>query len=235
MQVKVEGVKQTRKAIRLFAPDLSKALDKDLRRVLKPLTAKARGFVPSSAPLSGWAKGEWFPYSASSIKSGIGFSTKPGAVSKYGFTSNARIFNNSVAGAIYERAGSVPPGTGRPHAAPSGLVTRTSGSEDYPNADFQINYYAIKSQTGNKKFSQSRNPNAGKQLIDAMNSTGVMKNASGQTGRGRRSRKSKGRLIFRAWAEDQGKVNGAAIKAIDTATREFNKRAETTTFTRGAK
>jgi len=192
MQVKVEGVKQTRKAIRLFAPDLSKALDKELRRVLKPLTAKARGFVPSSAPLSGWAKGEWFPYSASSIKSGIGFSTKPGPTSKYGFTSNARIFNKSVAGAIYEQAH-----TPQPWVGPS-----AGGAS--------------------KGVSRSRNPNAGQQFIEAMP-------PRIETKRG------KGRLIFKAWSQDQSKVSGAAIKAIDTATREFNKRAETTTFTRGAK
>jgi len=192
MQVKVEGVKQTRKAIRLFAPDLSKALDKELRRVLAPITRKARGFVDSTAPLSGWAKGKWFPYVASEIKSGIGFSTKPGAVSKYGFTSNARIFNKSIAGAIYEQAHTPQPWVG---AAAGGK---------------------------SKGVSRSRNPNAGQQFIDAMPPLAE-------------TRKGKGRLIFKAWSQDQGKVSGAAIKAIDIATREFNKRAETTVFTRGAK
>jgi hypothetical protein len=46
---------------------------------------------------------------------------------------------------------------------------------------------------------------------------------------GRRTRKTKGRLLFRAWAEDQGKTNAAVMKAIeksmDTAlkvTKGFN-------------
>jgi hypothetical protein len=34
----------------------------------------------------------------------------------------------------------------------------------------------------------------------------------------------KGRLIFRAWAEDQGKANAAVFKAIDNANTMFSKK-----------
>jgi len=34
----------------------------------------------------------------------------------------------------------------------------------------------------------------------------------------------KGRLIFRAWAEDQGKANAAVMKALQNAAVKFNKR-----------
>jgi hypothetical protein len=40
---------------------------------------------------------------------------------------------------------------------------------------------------------------------------------------GRRSRKMKGRAIFRAWKEDGGKTNAAVIKAIENARDKFNK------------
>jgi hypothetical protein len=34
----------------------------------------------------------------------------------------------------------------------------------------------------------------------------------------------KGRAIFRAWAEDQGKANAAVVKAIENSKVEFEKR-----------
>jgi hypothetical protein len=36
---------------------------------------------------------------------------------------------------------------------------------------------------------------------------------------GRRTHKTKGRLIFRAWAVDQGKTNAAVIKAIEKSVK----------------
>ena len=47
--------------------------------------------------------------------------------------------------------------------------------------------------------------------------------ANNQTGAGRRSRKMKGRAIFRAWKDDGGKTNAAVIKAIEEARDKFNK------------
>lgn len=70
-------------------------------------------------------------------------------------------------------------------------------------------------------MSHSANPNAGKQFIDAINATGQMEQANQSTGPGRRGRYAKGRLIFRAWAEDQGKANAAVLKAIDRANAQF--------------
>ena len=37
--------------------------------------------------------------------------------------------------------------------------------------------------------------------------------------------KGRGRLIFKAWAQSRGVAEGAALKAIDKATRDFNARA----------
>jgi hypothetical protein len=74
----------------------------------------------------------------------------------------------------------------------------------------------------------SNNPNAGQQFIDAMNRTSPIVNAfqrkEGQAGRA--SRKMKGRAIFRAYAEDQGKANAAVIKAIENSKLEFERRVK---------
>lgn len=201
MQIKIEGVKQTRKAIRDFAPDLNKELNRELRIALAPIAKKARGFVPSDSPMSGWAARSFsearFPfYEASIIRSGIGFTTKQGRTTRSGFTSNATIYNKSVAGAIYETAGRANNGQGQPWVGPKAGGT-------------------------SKNVSRSNWSGAGTQFIE---------NLPPLTS----STKGRGRLILKAWAQDQGKAYGAAIKAIDKAERTFIERSKTTTFSKAA-
>lgn len=66
------------------------------------------------------------------------------------------------------------------------------------------------------KVSKSNNPDAGRQFI--ANLPPLVS-----------SLKGRGRLIYRAWAQSQGKAEGAAMKAIDKATTQFreNVRKET--------
>jgi hypothetical protein len=201
MRVKVEGVKQTRKAIRQFAPDLNKELNSELRAALAPIAKKAKGFVPNDSPMSGWASRSFseakFPmYNARTIRSGIGFTTKQGRTTKSGFTANATIFNKSVAGAIYETAGRANNGAGQPWVGPKAGGT-------------------------SKKVSRSSNPNAGEKFIENL---GPLTS----------SLKGRGRLILKAWAQDQGKAYGAALKAIDKSERKFYDRSKTTTFSKAA-
>jgi hypothetical protein len=199
-KVEIKGVKQTRKALRQFAPDLNKELNTELKRALAPIAKKARGYAPANSPMSGWSKGSpvegGFPaYSFAVIKSGIGFSTKPGKTTRSGFTSNAKIFNRSYAGAIYEVAG-------------------RKNEQGQP-------WVGSKAGGASKKVSRSVNPRAGAQFIENLPE---LVNSS----------KGRGRFIYRAWAADQGKANGAAIKAIDTAERAFLQRAKSETFRRAS-
>lgn len=48
------------------------------------------------------------------------------------------------------------------------------------------------------------------------------------------SLKGSGRLIFRAWAANRGVAEGAAMKAIDKATRQFNDRASDSSLRKAA-
>jgi hypothetical protein len=48
------------------------------------------------------------------------------------------------------------------------------------------------------------------------------------------SLKGRGRLIYRAWAESKGLAEGAAMRAIDKATRTFNQRSQSSTLRRVA-
>ena len=184
--IEIRGNVDLRKALKSFAPDLEKQLRKDLTAAMKPVVAKARGFVPAESPMSGWAPRSFsearFPfYSASTIKSGIVYSSTPGKVNDYGFSSMAKITNKSAAGAIYETAGRNGP---QPWVGP-----KAGGSS--------------------KNVSRSINPNAGAQFIE---------NLPQLTS----SLKGRGRLIFKAWAQDQGKAEGAALTAIDKTTQAFN-------------
>jgi hypothetical protein len=184
--IEIRGNVDLRKALRAFAPDLEKQLKKDLAAAMKPVVAKARGFVPAEAPMSGWAPRSFsearFPfYSASTIKSGIVYSSSPSKINPYGFSSMATITNKSAAGAIYETAGRNGP---QPWVGP-----RAGGASN--------------------KVSRSVNPGAGATFIN---------NLPELTS----SLKGRGRLIFRAWAQDQGKAEGAALTAIDKTTRAFN-------------
>jgi hypothetical protein len=200
MRIELNGVKDTRKAIRNFAPDLNKELNKELRKALAPIAQKAKGYVEVTPPMRGWAarsfsEGKFPPYSAGTIKSGIGFSTKPGKTTRSGFTSNAQIFNKSMAGAVYETAG-------------------RANAEGQP-------WVGAKAGGASKKVSRSVNPRAGAQFI-----ANLPELTSSLMGRGR--------LIYRAWAEDQGKAYGAAMTAIDTADRKFMALAKTTKLSKAA-
>ena len=113
MPVTVKGGIALRKALRKFTPDLAKETQKEMASLLKPITVKARGFVPSETPLSGWGKakstGKFPVFDVKAAKGGIGYKTTPSRPNSQGFTSLARIHNKSASGAIYETAGRTNP------------------------------------------------------------------------------------------------------------------------------
>lgn len=146
MQIELRGNADLRKALRRFAPDLEKSLKMEMKRGLAPVAKAARGFVPSQSPLSGWAgrsfsEGTFPIYNASTIKAKIGYTTATSKPNAKGFSTMARVFNDSRAGAIYESAGRNGP-QGQPWVGPKGPA--------------------------GKKYSHSRNPRAGEQFIAAL-------------------------------------------------------------------
>jgi hypothetical protein len=196
--IEIRGNVDLRKALRSFAPDLEKQLRKDLTDAMKPVVAKARGFAPAEPPMRNWGPRSFseakFPfYNVSTIRSGITYSSTPGRVNDYGFSSMAKIINKSAAGAIYETAG---------RNGPQAWVGPKAGGYS-------------------KGVSRSVNREAGKQFIE---------NLPPLTS----SLKGRGRLIFKAWAENQGKAEGAALKAIDITTTAFNARVAAGPLSRAA-
>ena len=227
MPVELEGAVQLRVALKRFAPDLSKETQSQMAAALKTVTTVARGYVPNDGQvLSGWSKNlsgadnlvyRPFPkFNSMQAKAGITYSTSPSKPNKNGFVALARILNKSAAGAIYETAGRKN-ADGQPNYKPASVVYRTG---DGPG-DFTIRYYQEKDNAQRKGYNNSLNPNAGKQFIANLNSTGQLVNARPKGLVGTPGRKLTGRLIFRAWAEDNGRANSAVIKALENASKMF--------------
>jgi hypothetical protein len=164
MPTEVKGAGKLRKALKQYEPDLAKETTKELGNLLKPIAAKARGFMPAESPLSGWAeradgKGKFPTYNPSIAKKGITYKTSPSRPNNRGWRSLVSLLNKSAAGAIYETAGRKNPG---------GNFSPRLGGEPKGQGKLQ------------------------------------------------------GRGIFRAWNEDQGKTQGAVIKALEGAAAKFN-------------
>jgi hypothetical protein len=196
------GVKELRSALRKFEPDLSKELQTEVANFLKPIVRKARGYIESDFTPSNWRgetkTGKWPIYNATLMRRGIGYKTTPTKPNRRGFIYAASMHNKTASGAIYETAG---------RKNPSGMQKAPRGT---PRT--------------NKNYSHSNNPQAGNQFIRALENASPLAQGNTRVGSGRRGRYMKGRAIFRAWAEDQNKTEGAVIKAIESAATKFRLR-----------
>ena len=219
MPTEVENALELRLALKKYMPDLAKETQDEMANALRPVVARARGFIPADAKLlSGWVKGtasidtinyRAFPtFSSSDAKRGLGYRVTPSRPNKSGFVSLARIQQANAGGAIYETAGRLNP----------------NGKKQGPIVDRYVNgIYDQTTHTG-KQYSTSLNPNAGQQFIDNLNSAGPLVNARPKGMVGRPSRKQIGRAMYRAYAEDNGVALKALIKAIENAKYKFEEK-----------
>lgn len=218
LSVEIDGAVELRDAMARFTPDLASNMEKQIQTALRPIVRKARGFVPSQAPLSTWGfysqqrKGKFPWFNTLEIRAGIYATTETPARNKRGFSYAASIVNSSAVGSIIETAGRRNP-NGRPQGKYETVTIKSSNPA--------IGTYSYKTTT-NKKFGKSNNPNAGKQFIAALAPLYKSERVIGQ--RGRRSKKFDGRLIFKAWGQDQGRANSAVLTAIDQSIRAFHAR-----------
>ena len=219
MPTEVENALELRLALKKYMPDLAKETQDEMANALRPVVARARGFIPADSKLlSGWVKGtasidtinyRAFPiFSSSDAKRGLGYRVTPSRPNKSGFVSLARIQQANAGGAIYETAGRLNP----------------NGKKQGPIVDRYVNgIYDQTTHTG-KQYSTSLNPNAGQQFIDNLNSAGPLVNARPKGMQGRPTRKQTGRAMFRAYAEDNGVALTALIKAIENAKVKFEEK-----------
>lgn len=234
MPVEIDGATELRAAMQFFAPNLAYAMQQRISKALIPIVNDARELVPGSAPLSTWQaystqrKGTFPRFNALEIRHGIKYSTEPTKPNRSGFSYAASIINASAAGAIYETAGRKNP-SGRPKNPYMGK------EYDLTQIDPELRA-AYKKKLKNKKYSMSANPHAGQQFISSMP---ALVDGRPKKMRGKRGRNMKGRLIYKAWAKDQGHAYDAVNRAIDDAIKQFTSRGiskafNTTTYRRSA-
>jgi hypothetical protein len=196
MPTEVVGAVALRKALNTYAPDLAKELTKDLGAVLKPITNEARSYVPLASPMSGWTKRE---------------TSKGARFPKYDAAEIRR-------GIVYKTTPSKPNKAGFVNTiriqnkSMTGAIFETAGRKNGQGQD-----WAGPNAGGSSKgVSRSVNPYAGNQFISNLGQL----YGKGRTG----DHRMMGRLIFRAWANTQGKANAAVFKSIENTTQKFNRR-----------
>jgi hypothetical protein len=214
--VNIAGYAETLKAMKTFDEDLYKGMQKQIKSVMIPIRDKARGYAPPNGQmLSGWTKAgsssetinyRAFPkYDQAETKSGITYNAGQNRRNRgTAFNVSYYVANRSAGGAIYETAG-----------RKSGLGGR--GTTHIVASRHAINK-RYKVQSGTRVDNNSLNPNAGRQLMAPM---GPLIGSADELSRSTRTANT-GRLIFRAWAEDQGRVTRSVVLAIDVATKTFN-------------
>lgn len=184
-----------RKALNKYAPDLAKELTKELGAVLKPIVNEARSYVPLVSPMSGWGP----------------VAQPRGRFPKYDALEIRK-------GIIYKTTPSMPNKAGFVNAiriqnkSMVGAIYETAGRK---NGQGQ-NWVGPSAGGASKGVSRSVNPRAGNQFISNLGQL------YGPSRKG--DSRMMGRLIFRAWANTQGRANASVFKAIEQTTDRFNKR-----------
>ena len=208
MPVVVEGYKELIQKLNAFEPDLNKQMKIEIKAAMLPIRDKARGYAPSPYPsyLYNWAdKGI--------VRAQPQFNTE-GRVRKFPLYNPAEV----IAGIKYKAGANKKTRYG--FSALYSVINTSAAGAIYETAGRKSGYRGqpwVGPKGQGKDVSRSRNPNAGAQFINSM---GPM---YGQD-------KFKGRLIFRAWNESQGKAQDAVVHAIEKATRRFNERATQSAF-----
>jgi hypothetical protein len=198
MPVNVTGVQATLKAMRKFEPDLAKQMNKQIKNAMMPIRDKAEAYAPSNSQmLSGWA-------GTSASESTAKYRAFPkydqaevtaGIIYRQGANNSGE-----VAGAKFKRRFQVTHYIANTSA--SGAIYETSGR-----------------LSASRKASRSLNPNARAQFLEPL---GPLYGTRGTSDPRFGSTDQRGRLIYRAWDEDNGKAAQAVNLALNLAVSQFN-------------
>jgi len=230
MPVEVVGVNDVLKGLAFIDEDMRQRIRNAIDPLMRGVANKAKAFAPSnSGVLSGWSKApnpeinyRPFPrYDASTVKAGIGYNSGENKTFRNGFKVSNYVYNVSAAGRIYETAGRNNP-QGR---APFQQIDLSTGNSPMGAVQGFEGTRRAKEYTYNKSTREyaSNNPFAGYQFVTSMPALTSQPKIKGLRGGGK---KTKGRLIFKAWAQDSQEVYDAILKAINSTAIQFNKSTE---------
>lgn len=195
MPVVVEGVPELKKALKKFAPDLRKQMDDEIRVALKEVTNAAKAKVPNQSP------GGLYNWQDKGVES-VSRTSRARAFPKY----NARVIRRGLTYSL-----------GRGKRNQSGFSSLYSLLNKSASGAIAETAGRLSGVTGSSR-SKSSNPQAGARFIAGMNGIGAMKSHDGR-------QKSTGRILFAAYAENEGKALDGVFRAIDKASRLFKERA----------
>lgn len=219
MPVKAVGVEDVIKGLSFIDLDMYNRIRAAISPIMRQVEATAKGYVPgNNQVLSGWSKPisssvnyRPFPkYDADSVRGGIGYKEGMNRQFKNGFRVENYVYNISAAGRIYETAGRLNP-QGR---APFQMVASKGASGTYTRK-------SAKSRSVEQY--DSNNPFAGQQFVAALEPVTSQPKIAGVRGGGR---KTKGRLIYKAWAKDSPRVYEAILGAIGKTIDFYNDSTE---------
>ena len=230
MPAEVVGVKDVLAGLSFIDEDMRQRIRVAIDPLMRGVAAKAKGFVPTNGEvLSGWSKQSNpeinyrpFPkYDAGTVKAGIGYNSGENQVFKNGFKVSNYVYNVSAAGRIYETAG---------RRNPQGRAPFQQIDPSRPNTTFgAVQGFEGKARAREYTYNRStreyssNNPFAGYQFVTSMPALTSQPKVKGVRGGGR---KTKGRLIYKAWAQDSGKVYDSILNAINATAIKFNKSTE---------
>jgi len=201
-RLSIQGLSSTISALERFAPDLKKALDKDIKVVLSKIVVEARSNIADPIHPSGWARenknsgligplqagqgrGSFVPYDAAKARAGIKTVSADTKSSARGFRNSYGVIQRDKAGAIFETAG--------------------RGSK------------ASRSRT---RASRSTNPTASQDFIQAAEKyNGVLPTARGLG-------QDKGRALIKAVDENKKNAQRAIFAAIKEAEHKAQARMD---------
>jgi len=216
MPVEIVGIKDVLKGLEFMDEDMRQRIRVAIDPLMRGVAFKAKGFVKSNIDvLSGWTKasgnlGTFPKYDASVVRAGIGYNPGENKTFKNGFKVSNYVYNASRSGSIYEVAGRLNP-QGR---AP--FTFKHEGSGTY-----------VKKSARSRALEEykSNNPFASQQFVAALEPVTKQPKIKDIRSAGR---KTQGRLIYKAWAQDSTKVYDAILNAINATAIDFNKSTEIT-------
>jgi hypothetical protein len=219
MPVEVIGVDDVQKGLSFIDEDMYNRIKIALVPLMKRVEAQAKSYVVGdSEVLSGWAKPASanldyrpFPkYNAALVKGGIGYKEGKNVQFKNGFQVENYVYNVSAAGRIYETAGRKNPQGRAPIM--STTLKELGNVQGYEGK-----------KSGKKRSTRdysSNNPFAGYQFVSALEPVTSQPKIKGVRSGGV---KTKGRLIYKAFANQSPQIFQAIFKAINETAVDFNK------------
>lgn len=206
MAAVLEGYLDTLKALRKFTPDLYAEMNKEIRSALQEVITDAKRKVPNEfgagSGLRQWSEPnrylgqQNFPkWSGAVVRRNLQYTTFASRPNKSGFVQAYSLLNKSAAGAIAETAG-----------------TQNRSGQPHVGARTDRGYT-------NRKQSHSDNPRAGAQFIDALDRN------IGQLQRvGAIAKDKRGRILYAAYAAQQGRTLDKIMLAIKKTQRLYESR-----------